>query len=245
MPVAPSVALEPVARPRPSAAPAYRGALSEYRSKALLRSHGMSFPEETLARDLDAAQEVAERLGYPVVLKASGGGIWHKSDHRLLELAIGSSAELCAAWRRLERRVTEVPSVELDGFLVARYIDGGLEAFLGFSRDPEFGPIAILGPGGVHAELYGPGAMCHLPLPLTKEALEESLETSLLARLARGYRGGLACDFAAFVDFVVDAARIVAELGPGLKELDLNPVKIRPVGLGAWPLDALCVFDPA
>ncbi len=221
----------------------HRGALSEHRSKQLLRSHGMAFPPEMLARELDAVLQAAARVGYPVVLKASGDGIWHKSEHGLVELGIDSPAALRAAWERVEQRVARVPGVTLEGYLVAPHIHDGIEAFLGFTRDPEFGPIGVIGPGGVQAELYGQAAMRHLPLPLTPAKVAQAVETSMLGKLVHGYRGQAPVDVDAFVRLVVEAARIVAGLGSGLKELDLNPVRIRTAGQGAWPLDALCVFD--
>jgi acyl-CoA synthetase (NDP forming) len=243
MPVVPPVVHDAIPRAPLSAAPAHRGALSEHRSKLLLRSLGMSFPQEILARELEAVLEAADRVGYPVVLKATGHAIWHKSEMKLVELAIGSAVALREAWERLERRIEQLSGVVLEGYLVAPHIGDGIEAFLGFTRDPEFGPIAVMGPGGVHAELYGSGAMRHLPLPLTAAKVEKALEKSALGRLARGYRGGPRCDLDSFVQLAVTAGRIVAELGPALKELDLNPIGIRPAGQGAWPLDALCVFD--
>src|SRR5690606_19171117 len=153
----------------------HRGALTEYQSKQLLRSHGMPFPPEVLSRDLDAALEVAERLGYPVVLKASGDGIWHKSEHALVELGIDSPAALRASWERVEQRVARLPGVALEGYLVAPHIHDGIEAFLGFTRDPEFGPIGVIGPGGVQAELYGQAAMRHLPLPFTPAKVAQAV----------------------------------------------------------------------
>jgi acyl-CoA synthetase (NDP forming) len=243
MPVAPVPDVPAAGDANRARASEHRGALSEHRSKALLRAHGMPLPDEVLARDLPAAMEAAERLGYPVVLKASGAGIWHKSEHKLLELAIGTQAALRAAWERLTLRVAQMPDVALEGCLVAPYITEGIEALLGFTRDPEFGPVAIIGPGGVHAELYGESAMRHLPLPLTPSRVATAIERSVLGKLVRGYRGEAAADLDAFVRLVVETARIVVELGPGLKELDLNPVRIRPAGQGAWALDALCVFD--
>jgi acyl-CoA synthetase (NDP forming) len=203
----------------------------------------MAFPQELLAREEAAVIDAAERLGYPLVLKASGDGIWHKSEHGLVELAIDTPAALRAARARLEQRLAHMPGVTPEGYLIAPYIDDGIEAFLGFTRDPEFGPVAVIGPGGVQAELYGQAAMLHLPLPLTPAKVARAVETSTLGKLARGYRGAAPADVDAFVRLVVEAARIVAELGPRLKELDLNPVRIRTAGQGAWPLDALCVFD--
>ncbi|MGH8662876.1 MAG: acetate--CoA ligase family protein, partial [Burkholderiales bacterium] len=169
---------------------------------------------------------------------------WHKSERKLVELAIETQAALRAAWGRLEQRVAQLPGVvALEGYLVAPYIADGIEALLGFTRDPEFGPVAVIGPGGVQAELYGQSAMRHLPLPLTPARVATAVERSVLGKLVRGYRGEAPADVDAFIRLAVETGRIVADLGPGLKELDLNPVRVRPVGQGAWALDALCVFD--
>src|SRR5262249_12232201 len=159
--------------------------------------------------ELAAVLVAAGRVGYPVALKATGHGIWHKSEHQLVELAIGSPTALRQAWQRLEHRVEGLSGAALEGYLVAPYMDGGSEPFLGFTRDPEFGPIAVMGPGGVHAELYGSAAMSHLPLPLTAAKVERALEQSVLGRLARGYRGGSHGDLDAFVRLVVTAGTIV------------------------------------
>src|SRR5262249_36276463 len=156
--------------------------------------------------------------------------IWHKSEHKLVELAMASAKALREAWQRLEQRVQQLPGVTLEGYLVAPYIDDGIEAFLGFTRDPESGPIAVMGPGGVRAELYGSAAMRRLPLPLTAANVEKALEKSALGRLVRGYRGDRPGDLDSFVQLVVTAGKIVAELGPALKELDLNPISIRRAG---------------
>jgi acetate---CoA ligase (ADP-forming) len=221
---------------------ALRGTLSEYQSKVLLRSHGMSFGEEALAPSLQAAIDAAQRTGYPVVLKASGYGIWHKSEQHLVELDIRTENDLRAAWRRLDDRLATLKNIVLDGFLVSPYIRDGVEAIVGFARDPEFGLMGIIGPGGRFAELYGADAMRYLTLPISQESLVIALEGSPLVTLARGYRGGEACDYAEFIRFVTDAGRVACELGEQLVELDLNPVKIRAHGKGVLALDALCVL---
>jgi len=221
----------------------FSGALSEYRSKVLLRSCGMAFPEEGLARSLEEAIGAADRLTYPVVLKASGSGILHKSEQRLVELGVRNEDELHAAWDRLVGRVSNLVSVQFEGCLVSPYIDDGVEAIVGFSRDPEFGLICILGPGGVFAELFGAEGMCHLTLPMSRARVERAIDASPLAKLLGGYRGAEPCDREAFVDFVLDAGSIASKLGPKLSALDLNPVKVRTRGRGAVALDALCVYS--
>jgi acyl-CoA synthetase (NDP forming) len=241
LPVAPVRADDPPLRARARDA-AHAGALSEYQSKALLRAHGVRFPKEELARTLAEAEDAADAIGYPVVLKASGAGIWHKSEHNLLELGIATREDLRTAWRRLEQRLDALEGMAAEGFLVGAFLSGGVEAFLGFSRDREFGHFAILGAGGVLAELFGNAGMRHLPLPLNARDVRRALEGTPLHKLLSGYRGAPPCDIDAFIDLILTAADCVMAFGDGLDELDLNPVKILPRGGGAWPLDALCVF---
>lgn len=218
------------------------GNLSEYQSKVLLRSFGMPFPDEMLVRSDDEAVAAATRLGYPVVLKASGAGIAHKSERRLVELALRDEAELRAAWMRLMGRLANIADAGFEGCLVAPYIEDGIETIVGFTRDPEFGLICVVGPGGVLAELFGAEGMCHLTLPMTRAGLGRAIDANPLGKLLAGYRGGETCDFDAFIDFVLDAGRIAAILGPRLLALDLNPVKVRTRDRGACALDSVCVF---
>lgn len=243
LPVAAPVDVEPAAREkRGQPLPRQNGPLSEYRSKMLLRSFDIAMPAEQLARTIEEAMSAAQTIGFPVVLKASGQGIWHKSEHRLLELDIKNSEELSSAWARLEQRVGALKNIDLDGFLVASHLSDGVEALVGFSRDPEFGPVAVIGPGGILAELFGPTAMRHIPLPITPGKVIHALEGSPLAKLIQGFRGSEPHDLKAFAALVSTTAAMVFELGDDLMELDLNPVKILPQGKGAWALDALCVL---
>ncbi len=218
------------------------GALSEFRSKCLLRSHGMAFMDEVLVTTMQDAMNAAARVTYPVVLKASGTGIWHKSENGLVELRIRDESELRSAWTRLQQRLAKLPNVDVEGILLSSYIEDGLETIVGFTRDPEFGLMCVLGPGGVFAEAFGAAGMHHLLLPISHSDVERALDAGPLSRLLSGYRGAEACDRSALVRFVMDAGRIAAELGPDLHELDLNPVRVRSCGRGAFALDALCVF---
>jgi len=218
------------------------GPLSEHRSKSLLRSHGMVFSEEILLTTLQDALEAAARMTYPLVLKASGAGIWHKSEQRLVELNIRDEVDLCTAWKRLHERLSLLHSVEVEGILMSPFIDDGVDVIIGFTRDPEFGLLCVLGPGGVFAELFGADGMRHLTLPISRSDIERALGTGPLARLLEGYRGGDKCDRCALIEYMVEAGRVAFELGTHLVELDLNPIRVRTRGRGAVALDALCVF---
>ena len=218
------------------------GPLSEHRSKMLLRSFAIPVAAEKLVHAIDEACDAAEEIGFPVVLKASGHGIWHKSENQLVELDIKNRDALYEAWLRLRQRVARLQGIKLDGFLVGKFLAGGIEAIVGVSRDPEFGPIAVVGPGGVLAELFGSAGMRHLALPLTADKVVHALKDTPLGRLSAGYRGSEPLDLDAFAALVAAAAAMAVELGDEFQELDLNPVKILPAGKGAWAVDALCVL---
>lgn len=242
MPIAPVRALPPAGEWRRSLPDGWSGPLSEHRSKTLLRSHAIPVANERLVSTFEEAVNAATEIGFPVVLKPSGRGIWHKSENQLIELNVKDGAELAAAWGRLQVRLERLQGIELDGILVAAFLADGIEAIVGFTRDAEFGPIAVVGPGGVLAELFGPAGMRHIALPLTAEKVEQAIADSPLQKLIAGYRGSAACDLQAFSSLVATTAAMVSELGEDLLELDLNPVKILPAGKGAWVVDALCVL---
>ncbi|WP_160142335.1 acetate--CoA ligase family protein [Pigmentiphaga humi] len=248
--VAAALAPRPVHVPAPAACTAPvpspvqpGGPLSEHRSKELLRRHGIDFAEEALVDTVEAAVNAAQAMGYPVVLKASGQGIWHKSEMGLVAVGLASADALRDAWHGMQASLRRQSLDATDGFLVCRQVREGVEVLLGITRDPEFGPVAVLGPGGVMAELFGAEAMRHLVLPTSRPAVEQAIDDGPLAALLAGFRGAPACDRDAFVDLVLRVCAAAGELGDGLQEIDLNPVKLAPGSGGAWPLDALVVFD--
>lgn len=242
LPIAPVREERPLSARRKESTHGLSGPLSEYRSKVLLRSFAIPVATEKLVHTVEEALEAATAIGFPVVLKASGHGIWHKSENQLIELGIENREALRDAWQHLRQRVDGLQGILLDGFLVGTFLQEGIEAIVGFSRDPEFGPIAVIGSGGVLAELFGSAGMRHLALPLTAEQVVHALKISPLGKLIAGYRGSAPLDLDAFASLVSAASAMVEELGDAFEELDLNPIKILPQGKGAWAVDALCVL---
>ena len=218
------------------------GPLSEHRSKELLRCYGIAFSGERLVDTLTEALQAADQFGYPVVLKASGQGIWHKSEMGLVEVGIHTPIALKQAWARIDARLYAVPVHDRDGFLVCRQVTEGIEVLVGVTRDAEFGPIALFGPGGVLAELFGAAAMRHLALPTSRAEIERQLDDSPLRPLLAGFRGAPPHDRDAFVSLLLQVCDTAYRLGDAVEEIDLNPVKIAPGTGGAWPLDALVVL---
>jgi len=212
--------------------PAGPGALPWRSVSALLAHAGLRMASEVIVRNVGEAQEAASRLTYPVVVKALGP--LHRTEVGGVRLGVSGLGELLDAVRAV-RPLGEA-------CLIQPMIEG-VEVLVGALRDAEFGPLVMLAPGGVQAELYGERALA--PAPCDADAAERLIrECRALDALLRGYRGGPAADRASLVETITRAAALAAGLGPRLVALDLNPVIVGPPGVGATVVDARIVLDP-
>src|ERR1035441_9739342 len=129
------------------------GVIPEYRSKRILGSLGIPMPAGALATTTSQARAIAERIGYPVVLKAQAPALSHKSDADGVALNIRDEAGLDAAWTRMHADVSvHLPHLALDGILVEKVAPRGIELIVGARNDPEWGVVLLVGFGGVVAE---------------------------------------------------------------------------------------------
>jgi acyl-CoA synthetase (NDP forming) len=213
------------------------GVIPEYRAKHLLAPLGIPFPQGGFAATLDEARTVAADIGYPVVLKAQAAALSHKSDAGGVILNIADDAALAAAWDRLYDNVAAYDAaITLDGGLIEAMGARGVELIVGAKSDPDWGPVILVGFGGVQAELLRDVRL--LPPDLPHDAIVAELRQLKSGALLDGFRGSPQLD----VDAV---ARIIAGLGrlllgtPAIREIDLNPVVVYPKGQGAVALDAL------
>jgi acyl-CoA synthetase (NDP forming) len=225
------------------APPPGTGTLPEYRGKGYLAALGIPVPAGALARDCDAAVATAARIGYPVVLKAQAASLAHKSDAGGVIVGIRDESALREAWGRLHAEVGRArPDLTLDGILVERMAAQGLEMAVGARRDPSWGPVLMVGLGGIWIEALEDVRL--LPADLDEGAIVEELARLKAARLLAGERGAPALDVAAL-------AKVVARLGvlmrarPEIAEIDVNPLTVYPAGQGVLALDALLVVGPA
>ena len=221
----------------PAAARLPPGVLPEYRSKRFLADHGVPIPAGEGAITLAQAMAIAERIGYPVALKAQSAALPHKSDAGGVVLHLADAAALAAGWARLAEAVRAAhPDLVLDCVLVERMARRGFELIMGARRDPEWGPVLLVGAGGVLAETIRDIRL--IPPDLAESAIAAELLQLQTAGLLRGFRGSPALD-------VVAAAAIAAKIGALIEthaeitEIEVNPVVVYPRGEGALALDAL------
>jgi succinyl-CoA synthetase beta subunit len=222
-----------------AAALADTAALSEVESKALLAAYGIPLPPEEVVASPDEAAAAARRIGFPVVLKAVSAAVPHKSDAGLVVLGLTSPEDVRAAAERLVRRCAELRA-PLDGVLVAKQMIGGVEAVLGIHRDPEMGPVVMVGMGGVWLELFKDVAFA--PPGMDRARALEAISKTRMARLLAGYRGNRPADVVALADAMVSLGRLAQDLGDALEAVDVNPLLVQESGVFA--LDGLVVLTP-
>ncbi|MPT48952.1 MAG: CoA-binding protein [Sphingobium sp.] len=211
--------------------------IPEYKSKELLAPHGVTFSPCELAVDLASAKRITADLGYPVVLKAQSADLSHKSDAGGVIISIGDDAALEKAWQQLADNIAHHrPGLILDGVLVEKMAPKGVEMIVGARVDPEWGPVILVGFGGVTAELLKDVAL--LSPDLSRDAIIAEVLKLRMAPLLTGFRGAAPCDLNALAA-IVEALGSVVRGTPGIREVDLNPVLVMPEGQGAVALDAL------
>lgn len=216
------------------AAPPHRGegkgVPDEAEAKALLRSAGLAVPQGARAASVEEAVSAAEKLGFPVALKALG--VAHKSELGAVRLSLKSAQDVRAAAQAL------LPLGS--GLYVERMVEGGVaELIVGVTRDALFGPVMTVGTGGVLVELLKDSAT--LLLPASRAEVEAALQSLRLYPLLTGYRGRPKADIAAAVDAILAISGFVLEQADAIEELDVNPLIVCGEGKGAWIADALLV----
>lgn len=213
------------------------GCCSESVTKALLASHGMRLPVESLVQTEDEAASAAQRTGYPIVLKVCAAGLPHKTEAGAVALGIRDEAALREAYRRILANAHRyAPGLQVEGVIVAAMVEEGVEMIVGGRRDPVFGPVVMVGSGGIYTEVLRDAAVRVLPLvPGEAHALVRSLRGyPLLA----GARGRPVADLDALAQSIESVARIMQE-HPEVREIEINPLRVLAEGRGAMPLDAL------
>lgn len=219
------------------AATLQNGRLTEPEAKALLRAGGIHTTDDVLARTPDAAIEQAQHIGYPVVLKGVCRDLVHKSEAGAVKLNIADADALRRAWHDIETGLAaHLPGATLAGCVVQPMLGGGIELIVGCRWDAQFGPVVIIGSGGVLVEILSDVQMAVAPI---SPAHAQRLITQLrIAPVLAGARGRPAADVAALADTIAKLSVLAAALGPRLVELDINPLLVRDTGAGVIALDA-------
>lgn len=203
-----------------------------------LRAHGIPLAADRLARTADEAAFAAEAMGFPVAVKIESGDLPHKTEAGGVVLGLPDAAAVRAAADTVLANARRYrPDARIDGVLVQKMAARGQEVIVGAIRDPDFGPLLMLGLGGIHVEVLGDTVF--EPVPVGPREAEAMIRRLRGFRLLEGVRGAPPGDIEALSRLLVDVSRLLDATDGGWSELELNPVLVHAAPGGLTVVDAL------
>ncbi len=198
-------------------------ALTEREAKAVMALYGIPVVEDRLVQNAVEAREATEAVGFPVVLKGESPDILHKTEAGLVKLNLRSAAEVENAFGEIMAAVDGIePRPDFRGVVVQPMIPKGVEVIVGARHDPQFGPLVVVGLGGVLVEVLRDTALSLAPVgPSEAEAMLRSLKG---ASLLDGFRGAPAVDILRLAEIVCRFSELAADAGDGISEIEINPL---------------------
>lgn len=210
--------------------------VTEVEAKDILRAYEFNILDGHLARNADEAVELAERIGYPVVLKISSPDIIHKSDFGGVRINLASGEQVRDAFDLMMLRIQRrAPDAHIRGGFVEKMGTRGREVILGMTRDPQFGPMLMFGLGGIFVEVMK-DVTFHLA-PITADEAMQMLKGTRSYALLKGARGQAPVDLEAIAGALQRISQLATDY-PEITELDINPFIVGPVGADAYVADA-------
>ncbi|HSN95027.1 MAG TPA: acetate--CoA ligase family protein, partial [Anaerolineaceae bacterium] len=207
------------------------GSFGEEETRKILQAYEIPVVPGDLAGNVDEAVQIAERVGYPVVLKISAEGILHKSDAGGIVLNLKNAQELRVAYSELILHIQEIaPTAQIHGAMVERMAPKGLELIIGIKRDATFGPMVLFGSGGVLVEMFKDVAVGIAPL--SKVEILELIGSTAAGKMIQGFRGSAKLDQEALVQIISRLAQLALDHRE-IQEIEINPLILYPEGQGA------------
>jgi acetyltransferase len=217
-----------------------RNFLNEVETKALLEEYKIPTTKTKLAKSAEGAAEIADLIGYPVVLKIQSPQILHKTDAGGVLLSLKNAEQVQEAFNRIVKNAKEYdPTASIEGVTVQKMVtlSGGIELIIGLKKDPIWGPAIIFGAGGVNVELLQDKSISLLPL--NAGFAKQAIQKTKVCKLLEGYRGQAGADLAYLEQILVNFSQLIADF-PEINEIDINPLLIK--GSEAIALDARVII---
>jgi acyl-CoA synthetase (NDP forming) len=215
-------------------------ALSEHTSKELLKKYGVPVTKEEIATNEAEAVEIANKFGYPLVMKIESADIMHKSDIGGVMLDIDNEKAVREAFNQIiENAKNKQPDAKINGVLMQEMLPKGLEMIVGVNNDPQFGPVVLCGLGGIFVETFKDVSL--YPAPINKNEALKMIQSLKAYPLFKGARGQAELDIDALTEAIVNISIFAAENKNIVSQLDINPLIVYPKGEGVRAVDALII----
>jgi acyl-CoA synthetase (NDP forming) len=205
--------------------------VSEDRLAAVLSARGLTAPKQTVASDPGGAAVAATEIGFPVVLKIVSDEISHKTEAGGVVLGLGDADAVRDAAIDLQNRIG---AEKISGFLVQEMVDG-LEMLVGVREDPDFGPLVVVGLGGIFVELMKDVSL--RLAPINEADAKEMLSELRGAKALEGFRGQAPRDVDALAKSIVALSDFFVDHRTWLSEIEVNPVIVLEEGKGVRAVD--------
>ena len=207
----------------------------------VLELYGIPTVPSQIAKTDKEAQAAAEEIGYPVAMKIIAAQISHKSDVGGVQLNLRNSTAVAEAFEDMMERIHRAyPETKLDGVLVQPMVTGGRELILGGRQDPQFGPVVLVGLGGIFVEIFEESQV--RVAPLSRRTALEMIQNLRGYQILAGARGHKPVDLNSVVETLLRLSQLLVDF-PEIKELDINPLRVFYEDAGCKALDARMIIE--
>lgn len=214
--------------------------VGEADTRPILKAYGIPVVEGEFASSGSMAASIAEKMGFPVVMKIVSPEILHKSDMGGIRLDISDQESVLTAFYEMVEDVQrKMPKAHIEGVLIERMATKGSEVIIGMKRDPSFGPLMMFGLGGIYVEMFKDVGFCISPS--SRNEVLAMIHSTRAGQLLAGLRGQTAADVDAIVEIVLRMADLARDF-PQIQEMEINPLRVYEEGQGALALDGRIIL---
>src|ERR687885_1348331 len=199
--------------------------ITEESAKEILKNYGINVPPYSIVMDADDAVTKAKQIGFPIVAKIVSPEILHKTDVKGVRVGINSEQEIRQTFEDMYGRLSR--QFEVKGVLIERMRPAGVaELIIGLQNDPQFGPIIMLGLGGIYTEIFKD--VSFRVLPITKRDAEEMIENLKGKQILKGFRGSEPVSIDVLSNAIVNIGKLGIDMASYYESIDFNPVIVYP-----------------
>ena len=200
--------------------------ITEELSKSILRKYGIKVPGYALVNSAKDAVKVARKLGYPLVMKVVSPQILHKTDVGGVKVGLQNENDVKHAFNDMYKRLSKKKGVQLKGILLEKMVPQGVELIVGLQNDSQFGPVIMVGLGGVLTEIFRDVAF--RMLPITVADAKSMLQELKGAKILQGYRGTKPIDLNMLTKALVQIGKLGVDNAGFFDSIDFNPIVVYP-----------------
>jgi 3-hydroxypropionyl-CoA synthetase (ADP-forming) len=200
--------------------------ITEEASKSILKSYGVKVPPYALVKSADEAVAAAKKIGYPLVMKIVSPQILHKTDVGGVKVGLNNDADVKKTFNDMYERLSKKKGVEVKGVLLEKMVPKGIEMIVGLQVDPQFGPVIMVGLGGVMTEVFKDVAF--RMLPITTSDAKSMINELKSSKLFKGFRGSDPVDMNMLAKALVQIGKMGVDNAQYINSIDFNPIVVYP-----------------